>query len=313
MNQVASAIQEKENNPRNSKLRDLTRVPVSKTVEFLDTAFPWLTPNQITALGTIGVLGLAIYTAALERKGEIDAKTSAKLLATFLALSISDALDGSLARLKKAKGEEHDSEKGQLIDTLSDRLQEAFMAWLSMYRANENGDKLAMSAALVSALTNPLSSFFRSWAEAEGVTVPESGKGIFDVFGTRVGKAIAASVKFMPVKKIGGVSIQAGVDMMVAAVTLKVAVSRFKVVIQARQDQKEADALALVDVEEADIVSLEAQPELNDEEKAEAEAKRKKMMIDGKIRRLWLGGTMIITSAMTLAIYNYLKNQHKNK
>ncbi len=302
MNQVSALTPENNSDPRNSSIRKLVKEPIARTVEFIDTNFPWLTPNQITALGTTGILGLAIYTASLEKRGEIDGQTSAKLLASFLALSITDALDGSLARLKKSKGEEHNSEKGQLIDALSDRLQEAFLAWLSMYRANENGDKLAMTAALVNALTNPLSSFFRSWAEAEGVTVPEAGKGMFDIFGTRVGKAIAASVKFMPVKKIGGVSIQAGVDMMVAAVTVKVAISRFTAVIQARREAQEVEALAL-------LHQLEALPEVEDE----AEEKRRELILLGKIRRIWLGGAMISTTAITLAFHYWLKNQDKNK
>lgn len=300
MNQSKAVFAEGSQDTRNSGLRNLVKQPVTKTVEFLDTHFPWLTPNQITALGTSGILGLAIYTAALEKSGKIDAKTSAKLLASFLALSISDTLDGSLARLKIAKGAEHDSNKGQLIDTLSDRLQEAFLAWLSIYRANKNGDKLAMTAALVSGLTNPLSSFFRSWAEAEGVTVPEAGKDIFEIIGTRVGKAIAASVKFMPIKKVGGISIQAGVDLIVAATTIKVAVSRFSAVLQAKKDQKEAEVSGLE--------VLDASQGLDDEEE-----KRREIILKGKIRRIWLGGTMILTSAMTLAIYSYLKNQHKNK
>ncbi|MBP7740579.1 CDP-alcohol phosphatidyltransferase family protein [Candidatus Woesebacteria bacterium] len=305
MNQADANTLEKEKNPRNSKLRDLVATPVRRTVEFLDEKAPWLTPNMITVLGTTGILALSIYTASLEKKGKIDSKTSIKLLTAFLVLSITDALDGGLARLKIAKGQAHNPESGQLIDTISDRMQEAFSEWLLMYRANENGDIAGMTAALATALTNPLSSLFRAWAEAEGVVVPESGKSLFDLFGTRVGKVIASSVKFMPYKKVGGVSIQSGIDMMVAAATIKVAIGRLNAVLQATKVKDDGSSLDLDSAgkdEEVEVLGIETTEK----------GKILKLKVDGQNRRVWLGGALALTTAVSLALFHYLrKNGNK--
>lgn len=304
MNQADVNLLENDKSPRNSKLRELVASPVNKAVELLDEKLPWLTPNMITVLGTSGILALSIYTASLEKRNKIDSKTSIKLLTAFLAISITDALDGGLARLKIAKGQTHNSESGQLIDALSDRLQEAFSEWLLMYRANENGDIAGMTAALVTALTNPLSSFFRAWAEAEGVVVPESGKSLFDLFGTRVGKVIASSVKFMPFKKVGGVSIQTGIDMMVAAATIKVAIGRLTAVLHANNEKDENLQLATVEKEEAvEVLGIETTEK----------GKIAKMKIDGQNRRIWLGGAMFLTSAVSLALFHYLRKNSNNE
>jgi phosphatidylglycerophosphate synthase len=271
---------------RNSKARELSRKPVTLVVEILNDVFPKLEPNHVTALGTTGILVLSIYTLLLEKKGKIDSSNAAKLLAAFLVISLSDALDGGLARLKAEKGEgNHDSNIGELVDTLSDRLQEAFLSWLSMCRADEQGDKLALTAALATALANPLSSFFRAWAEANGVIVPESGKGVFDLFGTRVGKVVAASVRFLPRTEVAGVSVQAIVDTLVATATIKVAVSRFKAVLRGYQksDESEKD----LDVREVDAHIVE----------------------NAKIRFKWLGALATVTGVSTVVILRYLLNK----
>lgn len=78
-----------------------------------------------------------------EKEGRIDLKTSLKLLTAFVALSSTDAIDGSLARCKAEQGDtSHDASVGQLVDSMSDRIQEAFLSWLAMYRAAEQEDKL---------------------------------------------------------------------------------------------------------------------------------------------------------------------------
>ncbi len=293
--------------PKNSRLREMAKKPVSKAVELIDTAFPWLTPNQITALGTAGVLGLSIYTAVLEKKGEIDQKTSIKLIASFLALSISDALDGGLARHRAENGDNsHDSKIGQLVDTLSDRLQEAILSWLSMYRANEQGDKLAMTAALVTALTNPLSSFFRAWAEANGVVVSEMGKDAIDVLGTRVGKVVASSIRFLPNKKIAGISTQTMMDVLIAGVTVKVAVARFKAGLESisKEELEQDEETFGENASGLGLTSATLSPE--DEEE---NLKKQQMIDDAKVRLKWLGGVMIATGASTAMLYWMMKKE----
>ncbi|MBU0975102.1 CDP-alcohol phosphatidyltransferase family protein [Patescibacteria group bacterium] len=304
MNQSAEKKSDNLEDPKNSRLREVAKKPVFKVVELIDKAFPWLTPNQITALGTTGVLGLTIYTAVLEKKGEIDFKTSVKLLVAFLALSISDALDGGLARHRAKNGDiSHDSKTGQLVDTLSDRLQESFLSWLSMYRANERKDKLAMTAALVTTLTNPLSSFFRAWAEANGVVVPEGGKNIFDTLGTRVGKVVASSIKFLPVKKVRGVSVQATIDILVATATIKVAVGRFKAVIDSKRiEDLEIGKGDLELVGDGDLVAFSNKDE-------EDKLKKQEMIDDAKVRLKWLGSLMVVTGVTTGLLYWLMKKE----
>lgn len=227
---------------RNSALREAIKKPTTEIARLLHTAFPWLTPNEITVLGTLGLFGLVLYTAQLEREGRIDTQTALKLLAAFLALSGTDALDGALARYKKHRGEtDHDSSIGQLVDSLSDRVQEALFAFLSIYRAAHQRDKLWMIAAVVSALTNPLSSLVRAYAEKEGIVVPESGNSVFEFFGTRAGRFLAGTGRVLPRKKVAGTSVQAVADLLTAAATTKTTVSRVKAVKTATQDTKILD------------------------------------------------------------------------
>ncbi|MDH5533514.1 MAG: CDP-alcohol phosphatidyltransferase family protein [Candidatus Pacebacteria bacterium] len=224
--------------PRNSKIREISKKPLTKIVELLDNAFPWLTPNEVTVLGTAGLGVLIIYTSKLEKEGKIDLQTSLKLLAAFAALSGTDAIDGSLARYKAEQGDtSHDSSIGQLVDSLSDRLQEAFLSWLAMYRAAEQGDKLWLITATLTAITNPLSSLVRAWAESKGIAVPESGKNLFELLGTRLGRAATSTTRLLPPIEIGDTSAQAIIDGLTAAATTKITLSR----LQAVQEGKLSD------------------------------------------------------------------------
>ena len=221
----------KKESPRNSNLREIAKQPLNKIVELLDNAFPWLTPNEVTALGTAGIGVLIIYTSKLEEEGKIDLKTSLKLLTAFAALSGTDAIDGSLARYKAEHGDtSHDSNVGQLVDSMSDRVQEAFLSWLAMYRAAQQGDKLWLITATLTALTNPLSSIVRAWAESKGIAVPESGKNLFELLGTRLGRAATSTTRLLPPLEIGETSAQALIDGLTAAATTKITISRIQAV-----------------------------------------------------------------------------------
>lgn len=223
---------EKQTETRNSKLREITKYPANKIAELLHSAFPWLTPNEITALGTAGVGILALYVTRLEKEGRIDRSTGISLLSGYLALSATDMLDGSLARyLKEQRKTSHDSSVGQLVDSLSDRVQEAFAAWMAMYLAVSRKDKVWFVIATLSALTNPMTSLVRAYAEKEGIVVPESGRG-FGIFGTRVARAAGAGVRFLPQRKVGVSSAQALVDSVTLAASTQTTVARLKAVKQ---------------------------------------------------------------------------------
>ncbi len=218
--------------PRNSRLREFSRKPTEKMAQLLHTVFPWLTPNELTLLGTAGLGGLVLYTAKLEKEGKIDFATSLQLLGLFLGISGTDALDGALARYKKKVGKEdsHDSSVGQLVDSLSDRVQEAFSSWLAMYRAAEQGDKLWLVTATLTALTNPLSSLVRAYAEKNGITVPESGKNILEFLGTRVGRFGVGTLHYVSPIQVGGTSVQGIADGLTAVATVKTTLSRVEAV-----------------------------------------------------------------------------------
>jgi phosphatidylglycerophosphate synthase len=229
--------------PRNSKAREIAKKPLTKIVELLHNAFPWLTPNQVTILGTAGLGALVVYTSQLEKEGKIDLQTSLKLLAAFAALSGTDAIDGSLARYKAKLGDtSHDSNVGQLVDSLSDRVQEAFLSWLAMYRAAQQGDKLWLITATLTAITNPLSSIVRAWAESKGIAVPESGNNLFELLGTRLGRAATSTTRLLPPLEVGETSAQAIIDGLTAAATTKITVSRLQAV---QEGQLSEEPLAL--------------------------------------------------------------------
>jgi phosphatidylglycerophosphate synthase len=229
--------------PRNSKIRELAKQPLNKISEFLHNSFPWLTPNEVTALGTAGLGALILYTSHLESEQKIDFETSIKLISAYAALSATDAVDGSLARYKAEHGDlSHDSSTGQLVDSISDRLQEAFLSWLAMYRAAQQDDKLWLITATLTAITNPLSSLVRAWAESKGIAVPESGKGVFELLGTRLGRATTSSTRLLPPIEIGSTSAQAIIDGLTAAATTKTTISRLQAI---NKGEKSEDPSAL--------------------------------------------------------------------
>ncbi len=215
--------------PRNSPLRELAIKPISLVVKFLAERFPWLTPNEVTLLGTAGLGALCVYTTKLEKEGRLTGATALKVIAGYLVLSATDALDGSLARYKKEHGDTlHDSSVGQLVDSLSDRVQEAFGSWLAMYLAAQRGDKLWLVTATLTALTNPLSSLVRAWAEAKGMVVQESGSSPLEFLGTRAGRFATATTRMMPEFPVGDTSVQGLVDGITAIATTKTTVARLQ-------------------------------------------------------------------------------------
>lgn len=229
-----------DNSPRNSRLREYAGRPAQELAKSLHTSFPWLTPNEVTVLGSLGLAGLVAYTARLEKGGKLDAKAGVKLLGLYLALSGTDMIDGSLARYLQSIGVEYSGKKdGALVDSAFDRIQEAFSAWLAMYRAAQQQDKLWLVTATLTAITNPLSSLVRAYAEKEGIVVSESGKNIFEFFGTRAGRFGTGTLHYLPRVKIGDTSLQAVIDGITAAATTKTTISRLQAVKLAEKNPNE--------------------------------------------------------------------------
>lgn len=317
--------------PKNSALRELAQKPVTLAVEFIAGIFPNLTPNEITVMGTLSVAALVIFVSKLEKEGKIDFETSMKLVVAFLLISAADSLDGGLARLKIKQGDKsHDPKIGQLVDSGSDRIQEWFFSAMAMFRAADQKDQAWLAVSTLTAFTNPLSSFFRAWAEAEGIVVPESGKGLVELLGTRVGKVFISIFRFMPANKTSPIPFNAIMESLVVISTLKVATSRLMAVINHKMKNKlspaskpslevDGENLGLLESEEkhaadletdlgADLgADLETDLEINQKSSQELKQEEEQMRIDAKLRLKWLGGLMIATGLATVFLYSMLK------
>lgn len=166
-----------DKSPRNSPLRKFSEKLLNPAVNGL-AKIPGIEANHITLTG----LGLTV-AGSLERwidKSEV----SPYIALALLGLGIScDALDGALARKLNQS-----SEKGAILDLMTDRVQESVMALTRMAMAIERGDLLGVIAASLNGLTNPFPSLLRAVAESKGLIVPESGKNPLSFLGTRGGR-----------------------------------------------------------------------------------------------------------------------------
>lgn len=268
-------------NPRNSQWRTVFAQPVNSSVAALAEHFPNLSPNTVTILGTAMLGVLSGLTAELEKRQQLTTTKAAGLLIGYGLSNATDALDGGLARHKIANGKLHNSENGQLVDAVADRIQEAITVWIAMYRAYLNGDKPWLLLASLQAITNPLSSFLRAYAEKHGITVPESGKSPLDVFGTRLGRAFGGSLAYIPHIPIGPTSVQAIHNGLGAAANIKVGAQRLEA------------------VRTANVTEPDPSPETT------------KLQKDAEKRFLALGITLLATSITTLGLLRYFTKQSK--
>lgn len=267
----------KESSPQNSQFRELTRKPMQTLASFLHEKMPWLTPNEVTLLGTASLAGFVLYVAREQKKNNITVAKSIELIIEFIALSLSDAADGALARhIESVAPGTHNARDGQLVDSLSDRAQEAFLAWLGMYRAAQNDDKLWFLTATLAAYTNPLSSLVRAWAEKNNIVVPETS-GVLGTVGTRGGRVAMATTRLMPHMQKNGVSVQGVVDGVTAVSTTKTAYDRYQAVKNGQ--------------------SYEGQT-LSAEKQEDAERRFK-----------WLAGLAVVSGAVTTWLYVQYKSK----
>ena len=128
-----------------------------------------LTPNAITLIGTLlsVVVAYFIMTDRLLAAG-----------AVYFVASLTDALDGTLARMAGVR-----SRFGAFWDSTLDRLSEAIVVSSIAYWAALQGDMLGLAISLAALVTSFMVSYTRARGEGLGI---ESKVG----FGTRVERFI---------------------------------------------------------------------------------------------------------------------------
>lgn len=213
---------------RNSAIRERIAGPIDRIAGALHGKFPDLTANELTLMGTIGV---AIGSAIAAGRNPDDHKEYSKHTAISLGITIAsvatDALDGALARKIAAEDPQKTNHNGHIVDAISDRAQELILSLSRAISAGKRRDPLGEFAALSAGVTSPLPSIIRAFSEKKGNAVPESGKGIIGLAGTRVGRAFLGIVatEFPEIKKV---PVQFIADALVTGANVITAAQRLK-------------------------------------------------------------------------------------
>jgi hypothetical protein len=201
---------------RNSPIRKVTAETINIITRKLHESLPGLTANDITILGVAGTaIGSAIAAFRRGDHSPRDNALTAVSITTTIASQLGDAFDGPMARLRIREGGAPDP-NGQFIDVASDRAGELLSALSRSISAEKRHDTLGKIAALTVAVTSPWPSTARAMAEAKGVAVPENGKGIIGLAGTRLGRAFLG-ILALEFPEIHGVPIQVIADALSAA------------------------------------------------------------------------------------------------
>lgn len=171
---------------RNSRSRNWITVPIQAITRPVHKKLTWLSPTHLNILGAAEV-GLGAIAATAGKTA-----TAATLIASG---SLMDVFDGTLARMMAAEDPKSvDFKKGGIYDVLSDRAQELSLALSRAWSADKRGNTFGKLAALATAVTSPLPSISRAFSESLGKSVPESGKGVIGLIGTRPGRAVLGTV-----------------------------------------------------------------------------------------------------------------------
>ena len=215
---------------RNSPLRKVADNVITPVVEWLHKTYPDITADHLTILGTVGV---AIGALLAERSHMVtDRETRNRLrgaASAAMALgSLMDAFDGGLARLQAREKPQPNSSRGQLLDVGNDRIQEMILGLVRMRVANRqerSGDKIA---ALLNTLTNIHPSLARAWTETQGGVVPEAGRNVFELLGTRAGRAAVNFATVLIPEVSGEISLQAVLDTVTTVANIVTTVNRYR-------------------------------------------------------------------------------------
>lgn len=202
---------------RNSRIRERTSHITTGFAGVVDRTIPGLSPTHLNILGVAMVA--AGSALAIRRRG---------FLSTVLIVAGSclDAVDGPLARTKAKKDPKSvDFKRGQIYDAIGDRAQEVSGAICRGISAHKRGDKLGELFAFITAVTSTLPSITRAYAETLGKAVPESGKGVLGLIGTRVGRA-AGGILATTFPEIKGVRTQAQIDALMSLSNIKTTIDR---------------------------------------------------------------------------------------
>lgn len=217
---------------RNSVLREKTAGTIKAATNIVHKVLPWLSPTHLNFLGGFGVVLGSVIAASRDPKEPGGEKEKTTLAAALIASgSGADAFDGALARIMAAEDPSSvDFERGQIYDALSDRAQESALALSRARSANKTGGMLgrvAELAAFLTAITSSLPSVSRAVAESLGKAVPESGRGLFGLIGTRPGRAvIGGAATLYPKPK--GLPVHLGADILMTTSNVVTTVDRFR-------------------------------------------------------------------------------------
>lgn len=187
---------------------------------------PDLSPNHVTVLGVLGSsLSLWLNQYAIEK----DNKQLRVLAASgYLTASLFDALDGALAREIENNGGSHNREIGQLVDAGADRVAENIAALVRMLQAKNQQDAFGIVSAGLNGITNFLPSLLRAAAESHGKKVPETGRDLLELLGTRAGRLANVAVgNFLP--EVRGISLAKWFDLLATVGNLKTSINRFNI------------------------------------------------------------------------------------
>jgi len=170
---------------RNSPLRKITKILPESFANLLVKIFPKITADQVTQVGGV-LVGLgAVLKAIPEHLIGEDLRLWA--LGSMLVGTSLDAVDGPVFR-KLHPDEE--SISGAMNDLMSDRYQESALALSRIIMAGTRRDPLGVLAAALSGITNSLPSLLRANVEKLGYPVPETGKNLITLFGTRPARSL---------------------------------------------------------------------------------------------------------------------------
>ncbi len=173
---------------RNSGLRRKAEGLTGSVAGFIDKRFPSVTPNHLTIFGTVTALGGAAL-ATFSKHRLIGG-------ALFSAGAAMDGFDGSLARIKDAKGERTQEQKdaGVLFDVANDRYQELGASLLRMVKGVASGSVFRVMAESLNLTTNVKPSVARAKAEMKGVVVQETGNNPLEFAGSRPDRVLLGAL-----------------------------------------------------------------------------------------------------------------------
>lgn len=194
-------------------------------VQKLHVLCPDLSPNHVTILGLLGT-SLSLWLNQYAQK-EDNNRLRVWAASGYLIASLFDALDGALAREIKNRGEFHNSDLGQLVDVGADRIAEAIASLTRIQQARNNQDALAIVAASLNGISNFVPSLLRALAESRGKKVPETGRDLLELLGTRAGRLANVAVgNFLP--EVKGINLAKWFDLLSTVGNLKTSVNRCK-------------------------------------------------------------------------------------